>query len=159
MAYRNGTYVNRHIDYYYSTSPKLSKEVLDFLPKEVQTNAFIDDIHIWDWTFPLPSNNFNFKGNISLIVDDMTYSASEYLTSFCKHTGFAKIYGTAGGGDGLLRSYLVFALPNSKLLITMAKECGMTLGGEINEEFHTMPDLYYESDFNNWDELINYIKN
>ena len=159
MAYRNGTYINRYLDFYYSTSPKLSKEELDFLPIEVQTNAFIDDIHIWDWTFPFPFNNFNFKGNISLIVDDMTYSASEYLISFCKHTGFAKIYGTAGGGDGLLRSYLVFALPNSKLIITMAKECGMTLGGEINEEFHTMPDVYYESDFNNWDELINYIMN
>ncbi|MBK5113398.1 MAG: hypothetical protein KGD59_04720 [Candidatus Heimdallarchaeota archaeon] len=158
MAYRNGTYVNSYLNNYYQTSPKISKVELSFLPAEVYTDAFIDDIHIWEWSLPLPTSNFNFTGNISLIVDDMTYSASEYLISFCKQTGFAKIYGTAGGGDGLLRSYLVFALPNSKLLITMAKECGMTLEGEINEEFHTMPDVYYESNFNDWEELINYIK-
>ncbi|HUT80480.1 MAG TPA: hypothetical protein VMZ29_04680 [Candidatus Bathyarchaeia archaeon] len=58
----------------------------------------------------------------------------EQIRTIHFQTGFAKIYGTAGGGDGLLRGYLTFALPNSKLIITMAKECGMTLEGEINEE-------------------------
>jgi len=158
MAYRNGTYVNSYLDTYYSTSPMISKGELDFLPEEVQTDAFIDDIHIWELNLPMPTSNFNFTGNISLIIDDLTYSASEFLTSFCKQTGFAKIYGTFGGGDGLLRSYIVFALPNSKLIITMAKECGMTLEGVINEEFHIMPDVYFESDFNNWEELIDYIR-
>lgn len=158
MAYRNGTYVNKYLNFYFSGSPKISKGELDFLTEEIQTDAFIDDIHIREWDLPKQTNNFNFTGNISLIVDDMTYSASEYLINFCKQTGFAKIYGTAGGGDGLMRSYLAFALPNSKLIITMAKECGMTLEGEINEEFHTMPDVFYESNYNDWEELIDYIK-
>ncbi|NHJ46863.1 MAG: hypothetical protein FK733_03655 [Asgard group archaeon] len=157
IAYRNGTYINDYLDNYYSTATKISKQGLDFLPEEVQTDAFIDDIHVLEWDCRKPATNFNFLGNISIIVDDYTYSASEYFLCFCKETGFAKIYGTAGGGDGLLRSRQMFALPNSKLLILTSIDCGMTFEGVINEEFHTMPDVFYESYFNDWDELINYI--
>ena len=54
---------------------------------------------------------------------------------------------------------MYIVLPNSKLVINSASSLGLNHDGKANEEFRTQPDVYYESEFGNWDELILYTMN
>ena len=101
----------------------------------------------------------NFTGEIILLTDNVVYSAAESFAHFCKETDWATIYGTATGGDGLLLWPLYCILPNSKIIINMASTLGLDTSGHANEEVRTQPDVYYESAFGNFSELIDYVIN
>jgi len=57
------------------------------------------------------------SGKIILLVDGITFSATDAFALFCKETKFAEIYGTPTGGDGISDSPIFYVLPNSKLVI------------------------------------------
>jgi C-terminal processing protease CtpA/Prc len=101
-------------------------------------------------------NETNFTGDIVVLMDNYVYSAAEGFVSFCKETGFATLYGTASGGDGLMIRPFNFVLPNSKLVINSASALGLDSTGHVNEEVRTQPDVFYESAFGNWTELIDF---
>jgi len=105
----------------------------------------------------LGSTNVEFNGNITLLVDNVVYSAAEGFVNFCKESGFAKIYGTASGGDGIMLFPQYFIFPNSKLVVALTPAIGLDNTGHANEEVRTQPDVYYESCYGNFDELINYV--
>ena len=66
------------------------------------------------------------------------------------------MFGTTSGGDGLMAFPTLFQLPNSKLIINFSAALGLDASGHSNEEFRTQPDVLYESEFGNWNELIEY---
>jgi len=105
-----------------------------------------------------PTTQVNFDGQIIVLTDWYVCSSSEAFAVFCKQTGFAKLYGTNTGGDGIGHQ-IYFALPNSKLVIEMSAAIGLNKDGFANEEFHTIPDIYYESAKGNWSELIEFTIN
>lgn len=102
-----------------------------------------------------PKNTVDFNGKISVLIDKCVYSSSEAFTIFCKNTGFATLFGTNSGGDGIGRR-VYWALPNSKLVLSYSLALGLFESGYSNEEYHTAPDIYYESDCNDFSELVDF---
>jgi hypothetical protein len=151
-AYRTGKYVN-YIQGNYLTD-EVSKNDFDYLPPEVKTK----DYKIYKfWQTIDPSGSLNFTGEIHLLIDNIVYSAAEGFLHFCKTSNFVDtIYGIPSGGDGLMIWPLYFVLPNSKLVINSACSLGLNPDGYANEEYRTQPDVFYESSYGDWDELILY---
>jgi len=81
-----------------------------------------------------------FSGKIWLLVSETSYSSSESFAMFCKQTGFATLVGTNTGGDGGGMDPIIFALPNTGILIRLSAEMSLNLDGSCNEEFGTTPD-------------------
>jgi C-terminal processing protease CtpA/Prc len=151
LGYRTSDYATQ--TQAYMLTEIVPKSDFSYLPPEAKTNAY--NIHRNYMTFT-PTDDFNFTGTISVLMDNFVFSASEGFVNFCKETGFATLYGTASGGDGLMVRPFNFVLPNSKLVINSASALGLDSTGHVNEEVRTQPDVYYESAFGNWDELIEF---
>ncbi len=151
LAYRTGDYVSYlHLDY---LSDVVAKDDFDYLPSEVLE----DDFRIYkNYGTYTPLGELNFNGDIVVLTDNMVYSAAEGFVNFCREYNFAKIYGTSTGGDGIMLWPLYFVLPNSKLVINSASALGLDETGHANEEVRTQPDVFYESAFGNWNELIDF---
>ena len=137
----------------YMLTEIVPKTDFSYLPPEAQTDDY--NIHKNYMTFS-PSSEVDFTGNIVVLMDNYVYSAAEGFVNFCKETGFATLYGTASGGDGLMIRPFNFVLPNSKLVINSASSLGLDSTGHVNEEVRTQPDVFYESAFGNWTELIDF---
>jgi C-terminal processing protease CtpA/Prc len=152
FAYRTDEYVSNIQSY--KLTEIVAKDTFDYLPPEVLTNEF--RIHKNYMTYN-PVGDINFTGEIVLLIDNIVYSAAEGFTNFCREYDFATIYGTTSGGDGIIIFPLYFVLPNSKLVISSASAIGLDATGHANEEVRTQPDVYYESAFGNWNELINFV--
>ena len=86
-----------------------------------------------------PANTVEFNGKIAILIDKCVYSSAESFTIFCKNTGFATLYGTNSGGDGIGRQ-VYWALPHSKLILCYSFALGLFESGYANEEYHTAPD-------------------
>ncbi|MHA2295016.1 MAG: S41 family peptidase [Candidatus Hodarchaeales archaeon] len=154
FAYKSGKHVNYFHQQWVTKMDRVSKNQFDYLPPELLTSEF--NIYKNYYTFtPVPATKFN--GNITLLIDNMVFSAAEGFANFCKEKGFAKIYGTTSGGDGIMLYPQYFVLPNSKIVIGMASVVGFDSTGYANEEVRTQPDVYYESSFGEFDELINHV--
>ena len=131
------------------------KDELQNLPPEVLTDEFELYKLVNDYK---PTTTVDFDGEIILLTDWYVCSSSEAFSVFCKQTGFATLYGTNTGGDGIGHQ-TYFALPNSKLVIEISAAIGLNEEGFANEEFHSIPDVYYESVKGNWSELIDFTIN
>ncbi len=129
------------------------KDEFSYLPPEVLTNDY--RIHRNYMTYN-PLGEFNFTGDIVVLMDNQVYSAAEGFVNFCKDNNFATLYGTASGGDGLMLRPFNFVLPNSKLVINSASALGLDATGHANEEVRTQPDVFYESAFGDWTALIDF---
>ncbi|MFW9851232.1 MAG: S41 family peptidase, partial [Candidatus Thorarchaeota archaeon] len=152
LAYRTSEYSDVFRTEFGLTT-EISKEIFEYLPPEVYT----DDFKVYQYYHPFsPVNPVDFDGEIILLTDHIVYSAAEAFTLFCKQTGFATIYGTTSGGDGLMAFPTLFQLPYSKLIINFCSALGLDRTGHANEEWRTQPDVLYESEFGNWEELIEY---
>jgi hypothetical protein len=151
LGYRNSQYATQ--TQAYMLTDIVPKTEFSYLPPEAQTDNYT--IYRTIFTFP-PMSETNFAGNIVVLMDHYVYSAAEGFVSFCKESGFAKLYGTASGGDGLMIRPFNFVLPNSKLVINSASALGLDSTGHVNEEVRTQPDVSFESAFGAWDELINF---
>lgn len=90
-------------------------------------------------TFDVAANPY--PGNIYVLVDDEVYSASENFVIFCKNTGFATLVGTTTGGDGGIADPMLFALPNSGLIVRFSVFYGLNADGSGNEAKGTVPDI------------------
>ncbi len=153
LAFRSGDYVEmfRKVADIGDIVPKNSFENL---PPEVLR----DDFTIYDYTQTVnPSGDVDFKGKIVVLIDGITFSATDAFALFCKETGFAKIYGTPSGGDGISDSPIYYILPNSKLLVRFTPGMGIDYNGEANEEVCVHPDVYHESSFGNLTELVDFV--
>ncbi len=154
MGYRMTRYMRKLHEQFMAV--EVSKKDFAYLPPEVTEENF--ELYL-AWGTYTPVNSVNFTGEIILLTDNVVYSAAEGFANFCKQSGFASIYGTATGGDGLMLWPLYCVLPNSKLVINMASVLGLDENGQANEEVRTQPDFYYESAFGNHSELIDYVIN
>ena len=153
LAYRTDEYSDTFRESMGITN-QVSKSSFSYLPPEVYT----DEFKIYDYQHIItPTYEVDFKGEIILLTDNYVYSAAEAFTLFCKQTGFATIYGTTSGGDGIWEFPTYYALPNSKLVICISSALGLDDTGHANEEVRTQPDFYYESSFDNHTELIHYV--
>jgi len=151
LGFRNSPYATQTQSY--MLTDVVSKTDISYLPPEAQTNNYT--IYRNTMTFT-PMGEFEFTGNIVVLMDNYVYSAAEGFVNFCKETGFATLYGTASGGDGLMIRPFNFVLPNSKLVVNTASALGLDSTGHVNEEVRTQPDVFYESEFGNWTELIDF---
>jgi hypothetical protein len=129
------------------------KTEFSYLPPEAQTDNFTIRKN---WMTYNPLGEINFDGEIVVLIDAMVYSAAEGFVNFCKEYSFATLYGIASGGDGIMIRPFNFVLPNSKLVINSASSLGIHHSGHVNEEVRTQPDVFYESAFGNWTELIDF---
>jgi hypothetical protein len=153
LAFKTDKYINCFRECY-NLNEEVQKCTFDCLPSEVNRS----DYCIYDYSFSFsPSYETSFDGEIILLIDNVVYSAAEAFTSFCKQTGFATIYGTTSGGDGITPWPLYYVLPNSKLVIQLPSAMGLDNLGNANEEIRTQPDVYYESRFGEFYELIDYV--
>ncbi len=153
LAFKKGA----TFSHYYRKAEKIyfkqSKSSFDYLPPEV----LADEYEIYK-EIPMvfkPNNSVDFNGKISLLIDKCVYSSAEAFTVFCKNTGFATLYGTNSGGDGIGRR-VYWALPHSKLVLSYSLTLGLFKSGYSNEEFHTAPDVFYESAVDDFNELIDF---
>jgi len=154
LAYRTGEYVRWFHEGWLEERPPVPKDVFEQLPPEALGDNY--EIYNFSQTYT-PSGEVDFDGEIILLTDFMVYSAAEGFTNFCKQAGFAKIYGTASGGDGFFVWPVYFALPNSKLVITMTSSMSLDCAGRANEEARTLPDVYHEGPFMDLEELIVFV--
>lgn len=122
---------------YLTPMSELSEEVINNASKEIldKFSGFVKSQKI------IKSNNSKFKGKIYLLVDKSVYSSSESFSIFCKDTNFATIIGTTTGGDGGGSDPVLFALPNSGLIVRMSSNMFLTRNGKCDEEFKTTPDF------------------
>ena len=152
-AYKKGKYTNlfRKDGEYLK---EVNKAKLTNCPPEVLT----DDYAIYDASITVePLGEITFNANTALLVDSNTYSAATTFTLFCKETGFAKVYGTPDKGEGVPAGPIFYILPNSKILIRFFQGLGLDSKGNACEEVKVQPDIYYESELHNFDELLNYV--
>jgi C-terminal processing protease CtpA/Prc len=153
VGFRNGAYVNLFRQEA-GVGKAVAKESFDHLPPEVLT----DDFTIYDGSITVePSDVVDFNARISLLIDNSTWSASAAFALFCKETNFAKLYGTATKGEAVSSGTIFYVLPNSKIVIRFNPCMGLDNSGRPCEEVKVQPDVYYESDIRNQDELIEYI--
>ncbi|MFW9902100.1 MAG: S41 family peptidase [Candidatus Thorarchaeota archaeon] len=153
LAYRTDDYSNTFRESMGITS-QVSKGSFSYLPPE----AYTDEFKIYNYQQTItPTYEVNFNGEIIVLTDNFVYSAAEGFNLFCKQTGFATIYGTTSGGDGIMEFPTYYALPNSKLIICISSALGLDHTGHASEEVRTQPDFYYESTFGNFTELIDYV--
>lgn len=154
LAYRTDDYSDSFREVFDITDI-VSKDDFDYLPPEVYSNEF--QIYNYQHTFT-PTGEVTFNGSIILLSDPVIYSAAEAFTLFCKQTGFASIYGTTSGGDGIMVFPIFFCLPNSKIVINLTSALGLDHTGHSSEEARTQPDVFYESAFGNHSELVQYVR-
>lgn len=153
LAYRTDDYSDLFRESM-SITNTVSKYDFSYLPTEV----YGDEFKIYDYQHTIsPTYEIDFDGEIILLTDNVVYSAAEGFTLFCKQTGFATIYGTTSGGDGIMEFPTYYALPNSKLVICISSALGLDHTGHASEEVRTQPDVYFESSFDNHTELIDYV--
>lgn len=153
LGYRKGELVNQR---------RLESNITDVIPKEYFTNlppeVKTDDFTIYQYLQTVfPAYELKFNGKIAILTDEVTYSAADAFVLFCKETNFGKIFGTPTGGDGIAPSSISYVFPNSKLVLRFQQTLGIDYNGNAIEEVKTQPDIYYESSYNNKDELINYV--
>jgi hypothetical protein len=154
LAYRSDGYVRQFHAGELDHKEEVPKDHFDHLPPEVLGKGY--EVYNFSSTYTA-THAADFDGEIILLTDNVVYSAAEGFTNFCKQTGFAKIYGTASGGDGFFVWPAYFVLPNSKLVVTTSSSMSLDRKGRANEEARTQPDVLHETAFMALDELINFV--
>ena len=92
-----------------------------------------------------PHNPYNFNGEIYLLIDHDSFSATEDFAKFAKETGFAKIVGAQSiGGAAVAFVPWFFELPNSHIMLSMEIDMAFNSDGTINEIYGTKPDFEME---------------
>lgn len=116
---------------------------IDGLPKLPKLEARDREIatHYVENTLTVEPTGDGFGGKIWLLVGERVYSAAEAFTVFCKDTVFATIVGAPTGGDGIGIDPVIFALPNSGILVRYSALFGLNADGTSNEEYGTLPDI------------------
>lgn len=155
LGYRKGNYVNLFRQEA-SIGRTVAKESFSHLPPEVLN----DDYTVYDFNITVePSGSIDFNAEISLLIDNSTWSASAAFALFCKETGFATLYGTATKGEAVSSGTIFYVLPNSKIVIRFNPCLGIDYTGNSCEEVKVQPDVYYESEVRNQDELREFVIN
>jgi len=155
VGYRKGDYVNLFRQEA-GIGKTVAKESFDHLPPEVLN----DDFTVYDFNITVePSGSLDFNAEISLLIDNSTWSASAAFALFCKETGFATLYGTATKGEAVSSGTIFYVLPNSKIVIRFNPCLGIDYAGNACEDVKVQPDVYYESGVRDQDELIRYVIN
>jgi len=154
LAYRTGAYVRWFHEGFLEDKVEVPKDAFDNLPLEALGEGY--EIYNFSTTYAA-THAVNFSGQVILLTDSVVYSAAEGFTNFCKQTGFAKIYGTPSGGDGFFVWPVYYALPNSKIVVTMSSSMSLDRTGRANEEARTQPDVYVETRFMAHGELVDFV--
>ena len=133
---------------------EINREELVNCPPE----ALTDDYSVFDHTITVePLGEIEFNADIILLADTQTFSAATAFTLFCKDTGFAKVYGMPNLGEGVPTGGTFYVLPNSKLLTMFFSGLGFDRNGNACEEAKVQPDVYYESEQRNFEELLDFV--
>ena len=125
-------------------------------PKEIN-GGFVGYTKLKYEMYPL--NNREFKGKIYLLVDNGVYSSSESFAAFAKATKWATLVGTTTGGDGIGFDPCVASMPNSRLVFRFSLDMGLNSDGTVNEETHTIPDIYVEPSYEDMIKTIQWDNN
>ncbi len=89
-----------------------------------------------------PRNPYDFTGEVFLLIDHDSFSATEDFAKFSKETGFAKVIGAQSiGGAAVVFAPWFFELPNSHIMLSMEIDMAFNTDGTINEIYGTKPDF------------------
>ena len=155
VGYRKGVYVNLFRQEA-GIGKTIAKENFDSLPSEILNDEFT----VYDFNITVePSGSFDFNAEISVLIDNSTWSASAAFALFCKETKFATLYGTATKGEAVSSGTIFYVLPISKIVIRFNPCLGIDYTGNSCEEVKVQPDVYYESCVRTQDELIEFVMN
>lgn len=150
-ALRQGfiSYWGSHLQRYLTSNQGLLSEQLHFKGvTQIASPPYFDPSwQVFEVTREiLPQNRLPFNGQIFVLADEGSFSASEDFVLFCKQTGFAKIIGTrTGGGAAAMLLSHVFALPESGILFCVEMEAALNPDGTFNEIAGTAPDILMHS--------------
>ena len=124
-------------------------------PENAPPEVFTDEYRVVEdkfWASNYGDNSYG--GNIYLLVDDGSASASDRFAKLSKKTGFATVVGTHTSGGGFDR-IACFYLPNSKIVVRMAYCMGINDDGSVCME--TAPNIYVKEEYGNGDEVLDYV--
>lgn len=92
-----------------------------------------------------PQDSLNFNGQVYLLIDGYSYSASEKLAMAVKQTHFATIVGTRSGGGGVGIFIPIWCtLPESGILFRFEIDIPFNSDGTYNATHYTEPDIKME---------------
>ena len=114
------------------------RNMTHFNPQDLE---LLDYVMVWTVDHFPAYDNIPFQGEIWLLVDDMSMSASELAAIISISTGFATVVGEPTGGvTGVLYTYA--ALPNTGILFRI--DLGYTVDGygRSIEEFGVIPQVF-----------------
>lgn len=96
----------------------------------------------------LPNNNGKpaFEGNIFVLIDGFSFSASDAFAHFVYQTDFATLIGRPTGGSGIGIQPMAFSLPESGLLVRFDVFYGINADGSANQGVGTTPH-YFSNDY------------
>ncbi len=138
----------------------IKAQSMDRFPGDLQApeEVYADFDRFYTYSMKLqPDGSTPFKGKAIILMDEMNYSASEGFVLDAKHSGWATLIGRPSGGDGMGRDPVVFALPNSGLVVQFSLEMGLNPDGSCNEETGTQPDILVEKGVDSLDFTLDLI--
>jgi len=127
--------------------PYLSDSDLEILPYLIQ----------WNWIINPREDNIPFDGQIWLLVDENSMSASEFAALFSVKSQFATVVGTQTGRVSPAMTH-EFALPNTGIIFRF--DTGLVVDdlGRSIDEFGVVPDIIIDRDADALDLVIEIIK-
>ena len=75
-----------------------------------------------------------------LLISERTYSAADSFSHFCRETGWATVVGRNTSGDGGGCDPVMFALPNTGLLVRFSATADENTSGGLSVRYGTAPD-------------------
>jgi hypothetical protein len=132
------------------TFPYYSAQQMDFIANDTAAGGYRI---VPDTITATPTGSTPFDGDIYLLVDNYSGSASDLFAAFCKATGFATVVGDETCGGGFERMGL-FVLPNSKIVIrtTIARESDTD--GTMPTIINTVPDIFVNETYCEDEDII-----
>ena len=106
-------------------------------------------LNLWEGTFEMTPLPLGLKPRrVSLLVNEVSYSATEIFAQVCKVSGFAQVYGqrTGGGGTSVaMAPPLPFSLPESGITIQIETSLTYNGDGTINQIDRTLPHVVLQT--------------
>jgi hypothetical protein len=128
-------------------SGRFRKVLLNDLPWKKLPDYFNDT----DWYFfqnthtYLPIEGFDFTGQVYVLMDNDSFSATENFVKAVKQLEIATLVGaTSCGGAAAFIEPWHFELPNSHIIFFLEVELAFNSDGTINEIYGTKPDVELE---------------
>ena len=138
-----GEHNMRFVEYFGMTLLPVTYEILGRFEGLHPEDAVLFDYFIETEEEIKPSEeNPIFTGKIWLLIDELNFSAAEYVAALVKQTGFATLVGTQTNGGGMGMFAVMAAMPNTGIVIRYRPVYQVDEQGRNSYEHGTIPDIF-----------------